>query len=136
MNDPVIRHHFRLGNVVTTVDAVNGEAHLDKQPESVKQAAVADRLLITKVDIADERAVRRLEARLARLNPTALRFRSANAAVPPALLVGEDAFEAASKAAEVRRWLADEAQATIMPARRTAPAATPTVTMRASTPSP
>src|SRR5271154_3359026 len=48
--EPVIRHHFRLGNVVTTVDAVNGGLHLDRQPESVKQAAVADRILITKTD--------------------------------------------------------------------------------------
>jgi G3E family GTPase len=108
MSDPVIRHHFRLGNVITTVDAVNGEAHLDRQPESVKQAAVGDRLLVTKVDIADPAAVLRLEARLAGLNPTALRFRSANAAVPLSLLVGEDVFEPASKTAEVRRWLAAE----------------------------
>jgi G3E family GTPase len=109
MNDVVIRHHFRLGNVITTVDAVNGEAHLDRQPESVKQAAVGDRLVITKVDIADPLAVARLEARLAGLNPAAPRLRAANAAVPLALLVGEDVFEPASKTAEVRRWLAAEA---------------------------
>jgi G3E family GTPase len=108
MSDVVIRHHFRLGNVITTVDAVNGEAHLDRQPESVKQAAVGDRLLVTKVDIADPAAVLRLEARLAGLNPTALRFRSANAAVPLPLLVGEDVFDPASKTAEVQRWLAAE----------------------------
>jgi G3E family GTPase len=109
MNDVVIRHHFRLGNVITTVDAVNGEAHLDRQPESVKQAAVGDRLVITKVDIADPAAVARLETRLAGLNPAAPRLRSANAAVPLPLLVGEDAFDPASKTAEVRRWLAAEA---------------------------
>jgi G3E family GTPase len=109
MNDVVIRHHFRLGNVITTVDAVNGEAQLDRQPESVKQAAVGDRLVITKVDIADPAAVMRLEARLAGLNPTAPRLHSANAAVPLPLLVGEDAFDPASKTAEVRRWLAAEA---------------------------
>ncbi len=109
MNDVVIRHHFRLGNVITTVDAVNGEPHLDRQPESVKQAAVADRLVITKVDIADPLAVARLEARLAALNPAAPRLRAANAGVPLPLLVGEDAFDPAGKTAEVRRWLAAEA---------------------------
>ena len=109
MTDIVIRHHFRLGNVITTVDAVNGETHLDRQPESVKQAAVGDRLVITKVDIADPAAVTRLEARLAALNPAAPRLRSANAAVPLPLLVGEDAFEPESKTAEVRRWLVAEA---------------------------
>src|SRR5579872_2275314 len=37
MSDPILRHHFRLGTVITTVDAVNGALHLDRQPESVKQ---------------------------------------------------------------------------------------------------
>jgi G3E family GTPase len=110
MNDPVIRHHFRLGNIVATVDAVNGDTHLDRQPESVKQAALADRILVTKVDLADEKALRRLEARLAKINPTAPKFSSANAAVSAALLVGEDVFEPTSKEAEVRRWLAEEAR--------------------------
>ncbi len=109
MNDVVIRHHFRLGNVITTVDAVNGERHLDRQPESVKQAALADRLLVTKIDIADEKTVQRLETRLARLNPAAMRFRTVNAVVPPTALVGEDIFDPSSKAAEVRHWLAEEA---------------------------
>ena len=118
MNDPVIRHHFRLGNIVTTVDAVNGEAHLDKQPESVKQAALADRLLVTKVDIAARRRAPRWKPGWRGSIPTALRFRSANAAVPPALLVGEDVFEAASKEAEVRRWLATK-RATTMPVTTT-----------------
>lgn len=110
MNDPVIRHHYRLGNVITTVDAVNGEAHLGRQPESVKQVALADRLVITKVDIAEEKTVSRLERQLVRLNPAALRFRSANRAVASSLLVGEDVFEPASKSAEVRRWIAEEAK--------------------------
>jgi G3E family GTPase len=40
-SDPVLRHHFCLGNVITTVDAVNGARQLDAQPESIKQVAVA-----------------------------------------------------------------------------------------------
>ena len=51
--DPVLRHHFRLGNVITTVDAVNGTAQLARQPECTKQVAVADRLVLTKTDLAD-----------------------------------------------------------------------------------
>jgi len=66
--EPVLRRHYRIGLVVTTVDAVNGEAQLDAQPESVKQAAVADRLVVTKTDLAGSDA---LEARLTRLNPAA-----------------------------------------------------------------
>src|SRR6266436_2189760 len=51
--DPVLRHHFRLGNVITTVDAVNGTTQLARQPECTKQVAVADRLVLTKTDLAD-----------------------------------------------------------------------------------
>jgi G3E family GTPase len=63
--DPVLRHHFRLGSVVTTVDAVNGIG----RPESVKQAAVADRLVLTKTDLVDDSAA--LLAELRRINPDA-----------------------------------------------------------------
>ena len=66
--EPVLRRHYRVGLVVTTVDAVNGLAQLDAQPESVKQAAVADRLVLTKTDLASGEAV---IARLRRLNPAA-----------------------------------------------------------------
>jgi G3E family GTPase len=48
-SDPVLRHHFCLGNVITTVDAVNGARQLDAQPESIKQVAVADRLVLLRL---------------------------------------------------------------------------------------
>jgi G3E family GTPase len=63
--DPVLRHHFRLGSVVTTIDAVNGIG----RPESVKQVAVADRLVLTKTDLVDDSAT--LVATLRRINPDA-----------------------------------------------------------------
>src|SRR5271155_1835232 len=68
--DPVLRHHFRLGNVITTVDAVNAMRQLDMQPESVKQVAVADRLILTKPDLAAAETVSLLVERLRRINPT------------------------------------------------------------------
>jgi G3E family GTPase len=92
MHDPQIRHHFQLGRVITTVDAVNGATHLRRQPESIKQAAVADSIVVTKVDLADAADVNALEARLARLNPAARYWRSANALPPPGSLMAEDAF--------------------------------------------
>ena len=104
MSEPVIRHHFRLGNVITTVDAVNGLAQLDRQPEVAKQAAVADRILITKTDLAPPEAVAALEARLAAINPAVPLWRSANAPPLAADLVGSDAFDPATKPAEIRRW--------------------------------
>jgi G3E family GTPase len=69
--DPVLRHHFRPGNVITTVDAVNGEAQLDTYVESNRQAAIADRLVITKTDLANLEQVAELKRRLKRMNPDA-----------------------------------------------------------------
>ena len=57
--DPVLRHHFRLGNVITTVDAVNGVGQLARQAECTKQVAVADRLVLTKTDLAEAARDRR-----------------------------------------------------------------------------
>ncbi len=88
LHAPVLRHHFRIGQVIATVDGVNGAAQLDRQDEAVKQAAVADRIVITKADLAPAGAVAALRARLATLNPTAGMFVSANAPPPAALLLG------------------------------------------------
>lgn len=69
--DPVLRHHFRPGNVIATVDAVNGMRQLDTYIESNRQVAIADRLVLTKADIADEAALIVLVERLRRINPDA-----------------------------------------------------------------
>ncbi len=71
MQDAAVRRMFRLDGVITTVDAVNGQMQLDKQSESVKQAAVADRLVITKTDLVSEAQTEALIQRLQRLNPEA-----------------------------------------------------------------
>ena len=53
MAHPYLVMRYRLDGVVTLVDAVNGLATLDQHPEAVKQAAVADRLVLTKTDLVD-----------------------------------------------------------------------------------
>ena len=108
--EPALRHHYRLGLVVTTVDAVNGMGHLDRQPESLKQAAVADRLVVTKTDIADSTATADLVGRLRRLNPAApVRF-AAGQDLDPEELIGRDLFDIATKSREVMRWFEEEAE--------------------------
>jgi G3E family GTPase len=92
--DPVLRHHFRLGNVITTVDAVNGMRQLDRQPEAVKQVAVADRLVLTKTDLAAARTASVLVERLRRINPTAPLWRSTDRAVDAEGLLARDALRA------------------------------------------
>lgn len=70
--DEQLSQVFHVERVITTVDAVHGLGQLDSQPESVKQACVADVILLTKTDIADADTMAALRARLARLNPIAL----------------------------------------------------------------
>lgn len=82
--EPVVRHHFELDGIVATVDARNGLV----QDESVKQAAVADVLVVTKVDVAVPDG---LERRLGALNPGAEIVEAAFGNVEPGQLFGRPA---------------------------------------------
>jgi G3E family GTPase len=62
---------FAIDGIVTVVDATLGEAILDYHPESLRQLALADRIVVSKRDIADEAVAARLPARLRALNPDA-----------------------------------------------------------------
>src|SRR6516225_747813 len=68
MTDPAIVGRYALDGVVATIDAVNGAGTLDRHAEAWKQAAVADRLLLTKTDLAEPAAQQAFEARLTALN--------------------------------------------------------------------
>ncbi len=102
--EPVIQHHFRLGNVITAVDAVNGSSQLAQYPESVKQAAIADRLVLTKTDLAADDTVAELRQALARLNGQAPLYDAADPLDPDRLLA-DDLYDPAGKRREVERWL-------------------------------
>jgi G3E family GTPase len=108
MNHPYLVMRFRLDGVVTVIDAVNGEATLDAHEEAVKQAAVADRLVITKTDLPEGAAkVAGLKARLAALNPGARILDGAEAT--PSALLDCGLYDPATKTARVRDWLNAEA---------------------------
>lgn len=109
MNDPLVAARFRLDGVVTTVDAVNGMQQLDEHAESVKQAAVADRLLLTKQDIAAPAQVEALRARLQRLNPAAPIFAVSHGKIDPARLFDAGLYDPKKKTADVQAWLKAEA---------------------------
>jgi len=111
MSDQMVTNYFRLDGVIATVDAVNGEDTLNRQFESVKQAAVADRLLITKTDMVDAKVTASLEARLELINPAAPRQHVVNGEVEPEVLFNAGLFNPASKGPDVERWLQDEAYA-------------------------
>jgi len=103
--DSMLGAQYRLDCVVTLVDAVNGPRNLDDVPEAAKQAAVADRIVITKSDIAEVEAVAALEARLEQMNPYAARVVAVNGAVEVAFLrdIGPRSTRAVS--GELDRWL-------------------------------
>jgi G3E family GTPase len=111
ISDPIVAERYMIDGVVTTVDAVNGAATLDRQPEAVKQAAVADRLIVTKSDLAEPDALAALRSRLRALNPGAPQLAAAHGAVDPGLLFGLGLFDPQTKSVEVQRWLNDEAVA-------------------------
>ena len=69
--DRALGAEFAIEVVLTMVDAVNGLRNLDKAPEARKQAILADRLVISKIDLADSRAKKKLAAKLNALNPRA-----------------------------------------------------------------
>lgn len=105
MHDRVLQHHFRVGNVITTVDALNGGRNLEEYPECLKQAALADRLVLTKLDLASEGAVAHLLERLQQVNPAACVVRVDQAPLSAQVLLGDDVFDMESKSREVMRWL-------------------------------
>jgi len=108
--DPVLRHHFRLSNVITTVDGVNGELQLDANTETAKQVAVADRIVVTKTDIAEQANLVGLAARLADLNPAAAIVLAPSQRIEPNVLMANDVYNPTSKSQEVQNWLVMEAE--------------------------
>jgi G3E family GTPase len=101
---------MRLDGVITLVDAVNAEATLDAHAEAVKQAAVADRIVVTKSDLP-EAAPGPLLERLRTLNPGARILDAAKGEATAAALLDAGLYDPATKSVDVARWLADEAYA-------------------------
>ena len=109
MSDPLLAARFRLDGVISTVDAVHGSGQLDRNPESVKQAAVADRIVLTKTDVATPAATLELCKRLAVINPAAPVIPAAFGAVDPNALFDAGLYNPETKGPDVVRWLQEEA---------------------------
>ncbi|MBX5230352.1 GTP-binding protein [Rhizobium sp. NLR9b] len=106
MGNPVIATNFELDGVVTVVDAVNGLQTLDNHEEARKQAAVADRLIVSKTSMAG--ATAELEQRLRTLNPRAAMMDADGAEAGSAAVLVNGLYDPATKIADVGRWLRDE----------------------------
>ena len=109
ISDPSVARGYRLDGIVTTVDALFGGAQLDAHPEALKQAAIADRLVITKSDLIDEPTRAEFTARLRALNPSAPIITAMHGNVNPDKLFGAGLFDTRGKSEDVANWLAAEA---------------------------
>ena len=108
MTDAGLTERLVLSSVITTVDAVHGLATLDREPEAAKQAAVADRLIVTKCDLAGG-VPEALASALRELNPAARLLAASFGEVDPARLFDAGLYDPASKAPDVARWLGEAA---------------------------
>jgi G3E family GTPase len=109
ITDPIAGARYRLDGVVTAVDAVNGWNTLERAPEAVKQAALADRLVLTKTDLADADSVARLTQRLHTLNPAAPVMMAVNGAIDAAALFDIGLYKPRTKSLDAQGWLNEEA---------------------------
>jgi len=113
INDRWVAARFQLQGVVTTIDAVLGEQQLDSYEESVKQVAVADRLILTKTDLAKPAQIDALTARIGTINQSAPMISVVKGAVDPAEIFHASAYNPAGNAGEIKSWVSE---ARFMPA--------------------
>ncbi len=77
LSPPPHSEKMRLDGVVTLVDAKHCELHLDEEKpegkinETVEQIAMADRILLNKIDLVDENDLERVEGRIRAINSLA-----------------------------------------------------------------
>ncbi len=109
MADRMIAPNFRVDGVIATVDALLGAGQLDSHEEAVKQAAIADRMALTKTDLASADETAGLRRRLGALNPGAAILEAPHGRLAPGEIFGLGPFDPAAKPAEVARWLGAEA---------------------------
>jgi len=107
MGHPVLVQALRLDGVVCVVDAVNGGSTLDAHEEAVRQAAVADRVVIAKADMAEGDVLKTLVSRLRSLNPGAQPILADALSPSPRALLDCGLYDPATKSADVRRWLGE-----------------------------
>jgi G3E family GTPase len=105
MNEPVIESTYRLDAVVVTIDSIYGLAQLADNSEALKQAAVADVLLLTKTDLASSEQISALQQKLSSINPGASQHNIAHGELDPKLIIDAGLFDLSSKQPEPQRWL-------------------------------
>jgi G3E family GTPase len=106
VRDPVVMAHYRIDGVVTAVDAVFGMSQLNTHREAVKQVAVADRIVLTKTDLAEPQQRDALMARLMILNPAAPLISAVQGELDPAAIIDTGYAATEDAQSNVLGWLA------------------------------
>jgi G3E family GTPase len=112
MADRMLEHYFRLDGIITVVDGVTGDRTLEAQPEAVKQAAVADRIVISKADLCEAGALGPLRSRLCALNPSAPILEAVQGDIDPSAILEAGLYDPSRKSPDVQRWLREESYRT------------------------
>lgn len=105
MNEPVIESTYRLDAVVVTIDSVYGLQQIEENQEALKQAAVADVLVLTKIDLASAEQISTLKEKLISINPGATQHKIVQGELDPAFVIDVGLFNIATKQPEPQRWL-------------------------------
>lgn len=105
LSEPTLDGLYRVTNVVTVVDAVNWKTTSKQHDEALRQVALADDLLISKLDLADEEAYAELESQLQAMNPAATIAKLDLRSEVLAPLLMHKGFDAADPMADPSEWL-------------------------------
>lgn len=105
MNEPVIESVYRLDAVIVTIDTEYGLQQIAQHTEALKQAAVADVLLLTKTDLATPEQIGLLKEKLIEINPGATQHKVLKGELDPLSIIDVGLFDFANKQAEPQRWL-------------------------------
>ena len=105
MNEPVIESTYRLDAVVVTIDSMYGLTQIEENIEALKQAAVADVLILTKTDLANTEQINALKEKLISINPGATQHKIVHGELDPAFVIDVGLFDLATKQPEPQRWL-------------------------------
>lgn len=109
MTDGHLVEHYRLDGLISVIDLANGLATLDNHEEALKQAAMADCLILTKADAADPERAQALHKRLVQINPAARRVQASHGRLAPEEIGGLGLYDPEKRSLEARRWLQAEA---------------------------
>ena len=99
---------YSLDGVITVVDSINGEKTLDLHEESLKQLALAEKIILSKTDIVDKDEINSLIYRIKEINPVSQIVFSKFGNIPLEEIFGLGAYDPYKKSADVKKWLAAE----------------------------